>query len=539
MKPMDSASTGVIAPDQQSVAMELAMTATQNTAVDALQNVSQGLSDLSLPQLPADLPPIEAPEFVLARKITEESPQLGTMPGGLSGLNGNSTPDASAILSGAVSPDVSQALTDAQTAISHAAAPVVQAAQGVAQQAHSAVSGALGGASNQGAAAAVTNIPSDPVAALMQGLSIPGIPGIDTLFQPILELLNSFGTGVIGAFDPTAILSQSSKIIEAAVSVGKGGLQTVEQVWQGQSSREAQAASQTAQIQGQDTSQRGIDISELTQRAAAVVQQGNAQLLGIASEFATQATALVPVALTPPGQVALIATATEHLGSAVSVANTTRGDLAGKTAELTGMVNQLLGTSGLPSPQEVAQAAMQNLGEPIMSQAQEVAQNASTNAAGLLDGSSTSSGSPSTSTSAASINTGHTTTGTPGITGIGSHAGSPSTSGSPSTQKMTGTPGSSTVAPPISRVSGLSGTSLGTGTSTSAASSGNSFMGGSPGATGQRGANDDEHSRNVEPYQSRTGNDDLTGPLGESTPDVIGATHPDELVSSDYEQDQF
>lgn len=532
MKPMDSGATGVIAPDQQRVAMEEAVIATQNTAVDTLQNASQGLSELSLPQLPADLPPIEAPEFVLARKITEESPQLGSMPAGLPGLNGGSTPDASAILSGVVPPDVSQALTDTQTAISHAAAPMVQAAQSAAQQAQSAVSGALGGASNQGAAAAA--MPSDPVAALMQGLSIPGIPGIDTLFQPILELLNSFGTGVIGAFDPTAILSQSSKIIEAAVSVGQGGLQTVEQLWQGQASHEAQAASKTAQTQGQDTSQRGIDISELTQRAAAVVQQGNAQLLGIASEFAMQATALVPVALTPPGQAALIATATEHLGSAVVVANATRGDLAGKTAELTGVVNQLLGASGLPSPQEVAQAAVQNLGEPIMSKAQEVAQNASTNAAGLLDGSSTS-GSPSTSTSAASLNTGHA--GTPGSTGIGSHSGSPSISGSPSTQKVTGTPGSTV--PPISRVSGLSGASLGAGTSTSAASSGNSFMGGSPGAAGQRGANDDQHSRNVEPYQSRTGNDDLTGPLGESTPDVIGATHPDELVSSDYEQDQF
>ncbi|MEV4234266.1 hypothetical protein AB0J47_03720 [Nocardia sp. NPDC049737] len=533
MKPMDTGSTGVIAPDQ-SVAIEEAVIATQNTAVDALQNASQGLSDLSLPQLPADLPPIEAPEFVLARKITEESPQLGTIPTGMPGLNGNSTPDASAILSGAVPPDVSQALTDAQAAISHAAAPVLQAAQ----QAQSAVSSALGGASNQGAAAAAaaTNIPSDPVAALMQGLSIPGIPGIDTLFQPILELLNSFGTGVIGAFDPTAILSQSSKIIEAAVSVGKGGLQTVEQLWQGQSSREAQAASNTAQTQGQDTSQRGIDISELTQRAAAVVQQGNAQLLGIASEFATQATALVPVALTPPGQAALIATATEHLGSAVAVANATRGDLAGKTAELTGLVNQLLGASGLPAPQEVAQAVMQNIGEPIMEQAQSVAQDASTNAAGLLDGSSTS-GSPSTSTTAASFNTGHTTSGSSGITGIGSHSGSPSSSGSPSTQKVTGTPGSSVS--PISRVSGLSGTSVGTGTSTGAAGTGNSFMGGSPGATGQRGGSDDEHSRNVDPYHSRTGNDDLTGPLGESTPDVIGATHPDELVSSDYEQDQF
>ncbi|WP_330256579.1 hypothetical protein OG874_19665 [Nocardia sp. NBC_00565] len=531
MKPMD---TGVIAPDGQSVAIEEAVIAAQNTAVDALQNVAnQGLSDLSLPQLPADLPPIEAPEFVLARKITEESPQLGTMPGGMPGLNGNSTPDAGAILSGAVPQDVSQMLTDANTAISHAAAPVAQAAQSVAQHAQSALSGALGGSSTQ-TAAAVPDVTTDPVSALMQGLSIPGIPGIDTLFQPILQLLSSFGTGVIGAFDPTAILSQSSKVIEAAVSVGKGGLQTVEQLWEGQSSREAQAASKTAETQGQDTSQRGIDISELTQRAAAVVQQGNAQLLGIASSFATQATAMVPVALTPPGQAVLIASATEHLGQAVTVANATRGDLAGKTAELTGLVNQLLGTSGLPAPQEVAQAVMQNIGEPILEQAQSAASDASTNAAGLLDGSSTS-GSPSTSTTTASMNSGHTSTGSPGITGMSGGSGSLGSTGSPSTQKVTGTPGSSVS--PISRITGMSGTSFGTGTSTSAA--GNSFMGGSPGATGQRGGGDDEHSRNVEPYQSRTGNDDLTGPLGESTPDVIGATHPDELVSSDYEQDQF
>lgn len=531
MKPMD---TGVIAPDGQSAAIEEAVIATQNTAVDALQNVAnQGLSDLSLPQLPADLPPIEAPEFVLARKITEESPQQGGMPGGMPGLNGNSTPDASAILSGAVPPDVSQVLTDANTAISHAAAPVAQAAQSVAQQAQSTLGGALGGASTH-TAAAVPDATTDPVSALMQGLSIPGIPGIDTLFQPILQLLSSFGTGVIGAFDPTAILSQSSKVIEAAVSVGKGGLQTVEQLWEGQSSREAQAASKTAETQGQDTSQRGIDISELTQRAAAVVQQGNAQLLGIASSFATQATAMVPVALTPPGQAVLIASATEHLGQAVTVANATRGDLAGKTAELTGVVNQLLGTSGLPAPQEVAQAVMQNIGEPILEQAQSAASDTSTNAASLLDGSSTS---PSTSTTAASMNSGHISTGSPGITGMSGGSGSGSSTGSPSTPKVTGTPGSSVS--PISRMSGMSGTSFGTGTSTTAAGTGNSFMGGSPAATGQRGGNDDEHSRNVEPYQSRTGNDDLTGPLGESTPDVIGATHPDELVSSDYEQDQF
>ncbi len=48
--------------------------------------------------------------------------------------------------------------------------------------------------------------------------------------------------------------------------------------------------------------------------------------------------------------------------------------------------------------------------------------------------------------------------------------------------------------------------------------------------------NEEDRSRTVQPYQSATGNDALTG---ESTPGVIGATHSDEIVSSDYQQDQF
>ena len=49
-------------------------------------------------------------------------------------------------------------------------------------------------------------------------------------------------------------------------------------------------------------------------------------------------------------------------------------------------------------------------------------------------------------------------------------------------------------------------------------------------------SNDEEHGRTVQPYQSRTGNDDLTGPLGESTPEVIGAVHEDER---DADEDRF
>ncbi|MEU2252250.1 hypothetical protein [Nocardia xishanensis] len=543
MKPLDPSPTGLIAPSEPAADSLGHAAAGANQAVPASIPTDQALIDLPLPQLPQDIPAIEPPEFVLSRKVSEDAPSLGATPPGLPGLNGAPAPEAQDILGG-LPTDVESLLGGANTAISHAAAQVHDAANSLLGN----VGGMLGGNPSAAAtsAAAATpqlptlpELPADPIGALMNGLQIPALPGVDLLFKPILDLLSSFGTGIFGALDPTAILSQSSQIIETAMQIGKGSLATVEQLWEGQASRQAQAAGQQANQQGQEASQRGFDISELTQRAAAVVQQGNAQLLGIAGSFATQATAMAPVILTPPGQAALIASATEHLGQAVSVVNLTRGDLAGKTAELNGVVAQLLGQSGLPSAQEVAQAAAQNIGEPLLSQAQDAATQAAS--------SSPSSGlNTSTSTIPSSLNS-TSPAGTPGSPsgllgplgrpgGPGPGGPGPGSSGLPS---IPGLPGS---AVPAVRPIGMPGATLptGLGAATTPAGTGSSFMGGgAPGAAGARQGDDDEHSRNVQPYQSRTGNDDLTGPLGESTPDVIGATHTDELLSSDYEQDQF
>ncbi|MGK8556748.1 hypothetical protein [Nocardia gipuzkoensis] len=528
MRPLDS---GVIAPEEQAVAhaAEQNVAIGQQTVLDALQNSpAPAVLDLPLPQLPEDMPPIEPPAFVLSRKVSEDQQTIGATPAGLPGLNG--------VPGGEDLPGVPHEVSALLGDVNSAAAPVVQAAL---QHADGVLSGALADAPsaiatgvtqvNQ-AAAALPPLPADPVAALMQGVALPALPGVDLLMKPILDLLGSFGTGVIGALDPTAILSQSSKVIEMAMQVGRGSIATVEQVWQGQASRNAQAASQQANVEGQETGQRGIDISELTQRAAAVVQQGNAQLLGIASSFATQATALAPVILTPPAQAALVASATEHLGQAVGVVNVTRGDLAGKTAELSGMVNQLVG----PEAQEAAQSLAQNVGQPILEQAQSTASDTMTKAAGL-DSSAPGTTSPLTTPSSVhgtpSPSTNH---GAP--SGLFGSPGRPGTPSTPSVPKPTGVP--STPVAPIRPVAGMPGTPFGTGAPGTSAAGANSFMGGPAAAAGQRN-DDEEHSRTVQPYSSPAGNDDLTGPLGESTPDVIGATHSDEIISSDYEQDQF
>ncbi|MEW1735832.1 hypothetical protein AB0346_07770 [Nocardia beijingensis] len=538
MRPLDS---GLIAPQDEAVAhaAEQNVAIGQQAVLDALQQTpAQAVLDLPLPQLPEDLPPIEPPAFVLSRKISEDQ-QSATVPAGLPGLNGApSAEDAHG-----VAHQASALLGDTNTAFGQVAAPAIETAldqaNGVLSGALAAAPSAIASTVNQAAAAAgsLPALPADPVAALLQGVAVPALPGVDVLMKPILDLLSSFGTGVIGAFDPTAILSQSSKVIEMAMQVGKGSMSTVEQLWQSQAARNAQAASQQANVQGQETSQRGIDISELTQRAATVVQQGNAQLLGIASSFATQATALAPVILTPPAQATLMASATEHLGQAVGVVNATRGDLAGKTAELSGMVQQLVAPGGGPAPQEVAQALAENVGQPILEQAQSTVSDTATKAAGL---DSATPGTTSPTTTPSSVHsTSHspsTSHGTPSSL-LGSSPGRPGSPSTSSVPKASGLPG--TTVPPIRPVSGVPGTSFGTGTPAGTTPAGSSsFMGGPAGAAGQRG-NDEEHSRTVQPYSSPTGNDDLTGPLGESTPDVIGATHSDEIISSDYEQDQF
>ncbi|MFD6455215.1 hypothetical protein ACFWF3_30985 [Nocardia sp. NPDC060220] len=541
MKPLSS-DAGVIAPD---AAMAAADAATASV-MGAVPLDSQAILDVPLMQVPEDVATDEEAVFTLAQKITDEAQNGSMSPAGLGGLGGLGTGvEPQDILSG-VADDASSALSGLQGTVAQVAAPASAAALTAFDQAKSALTGTSGaGASSTAGAstsAAATTLTEDPVAALMSGLSLPALPGIDTLFQPFLDLLSSFGTGVFGSLDPTSILSSSSAVIEQAMTLAQGGVKTVQQVWEGQSADAATTASQQAQTQGQDTSQRGIDISALTQQAAAVVQTGNAQLTTIATTFAAQATALAPTIMLPPTQATLIGLATSHLGEAVSVVNVTRGQLMGYTGELSGVVGQLASQSGLPSPEEVLSAASENIGEPLLTQAEEALTgggDSSTTAASTTAGTTT----PG-STSPSSVGTGGSGGGSGASLGAlgtargGAGGSAGSTGGTPSS----GTPKSTAAVPgaavpasgrPISTV-------MGSGTTTAAGTSGTSGMmgGGGAGAGAGRGNNEEEHGRTVQPYQSRTGNDDLTGPLGESTPDVIGAVHEDER-EADATADRF
>lgn len=540
MKPISTSTDGVIAP---AAAEEASL-----SYASAISSSGQAVLDVPLVQLPADLASVtEEPVFALARKIVDDGGAAGmTSPAGLSGLSGlgTGTTDAQDILSGisTSAQDTATGLFDgAQSALTGAnsllgSSSTLTGAQTALDTARSSL-GLTGTSSGTATSAAASTITEDPVSALLSGISIPALPGVDSLFEPILSLLESFGTGIFSSLDPTSILSSSSSLIDTAISVAQGGLTTVQQLWDGDSADAATTASKQAQTTGTETSQRGIDIAALTEQAATIVQSGNAQVTGIATTFATQATALAPTIMLPTTQTALIALATEHLGSAVTVVNTTRGELAGKTAELTSTVQSLVANSGLPSPEEVATTAAQNIGEPLLEKAQSALSGDSTTSGGTntttAGTGTTGSGSPA-STSAAGLGSGGKggsgspstgKGGTPSLGALGT-TGSPS-SGTP--KAGSSVPGSSGV--PAAALRPVSG-SLGTGTT--AAGTGSGFMGGGgAGAGAGRGGTDDQHGRTVQPYQSRSGNDDLTGALGESTPEVIGATNADETGAVD------
>ncbi|MBF6170300.1 hypothetical protein [Nocardia blacklockiae] len=507
------------------------------------------IQDVPLGQLPADVPAPEPPAFLPARKEFEDGSPLTGVPHapGLGHGPGLGVPDGAAIQPAGLADPASPLLGAAHSAIDNAGAALGGGPQSLLG-AHDAVNNAaagVGGAAaavQQAAAPAVATaaapgaaLPADPAAALMSGAALPALPGVDLLFKPFQDLLSSFGTGVLGALNPATLLSQSSQVIQSAMQVGQGALKSVDQVWQGQAARNAQSAGQQTQAHGEDTAQRGFDISKLTEEAASVVQRGNVQLTAVVNSLAAQASALAPVILTPPAQATLIGIATEHLGQAVTIVNATRGELAGYTGQLSGVVQQILGAGGGPNPAEVAQAVAQNVGQPIMEQAQQLVSGggADTMAAGLGD-SATGAGSAATHASSFGGNGAHAGSGG-GFGGGGGAAGIAGGLGALASGKPGG-PGASI--PGGVKPGGIPGLPFGPGMpGTPGQGMGSGFMG-APAAAAGRGSNEDEHGRTVQPYQSPTGNTDLTGALGETTPEVIGQTHHDEIIN-DYEMDQL
>lgn len=76
------------------------------------------------------------------------------------------------------------------------------------------------------------------------------------------------------------------------------------------------------------------EIARVTAVAADIVVRGTVEVIGIVQQFLTRAAALGPALMTPPGQVALLGLATEHLARGIQVAERVQLELKGPTLEM-------------------------------------------------------------------------------------------------------------------------------------------------------------------------------------------------------------
>lgn len=77
-----------------------------------------------------------------------------------------------------------------------------------------------------------------------------------------------------------------------------------------------------------------VEIARVTAVAADIVVRGTIEVIGIVQQFIARAAALGPTLMTPPGQVALLGLATEHLARGIQVAERVQLELKGPTLEL-------------------------------------------------------------------------------------------------------------------------------------------------------------------------------------------------------------
>lgn len=394
-------------------------------------------------------------------------------------------------------------------------------------------------------------LPPNAAESLLQGIALPALPGLEQLLTPLIDLAQSLGSGIFSGVDPVNVLNQASTLIDQASGLSTTGLADVSQTWNGEGKEAAAQSNEAARRSGTELSERGKAISTTTAAAAESVQRGNIELAAIAQSFAATVVAAAPIALTPPGQAALLAAAAEHMHAAIAAVNKTRSEMLAHTATM----NSLAGSIPVPTPpvsgalatatpvaEQVAQFAktvMAELNKTSMQSnsatngsgqtnpLQDAAQTAAAHAAAAINAGSDKLWGTGTSLAAAgSGSSPHlgTAAGSGGSV-VGANAGG-GTFGASAGGRGAGNPGMSAAqSVPIGGSGGAGAPMMGMppGAAQSAGPTGG-MMGGARGATARQGRGDDDPSRTTPGYLIEVSdNNAVIGTLPPVAPAVIGS----------------
>ncbi|MBP1049530.1 C40 family peptidase [Rhodococcus qingshengii] len=162
---------------------------------------------------------------------------------------------------------------------------------------------------------------------------------VDALARPIIDLVDTVGTGVPSTNGPDVGIRIATDALEIAYQLGSAALS---ELASSQSSSTALTAAVTKTEQTQTSTRnladRGNDIVGVVDEATTSVYAGMTELGEILQSFLTLAIKAGPTLMTPTGQLMLLSAALEHLGRAVSVIERVRGELAGSTDKMSALV---------------------------------------------------------------------------------------------------------------------------------------------------------------------------------------------------------
>ncbi|MEV0707654.1 NlpC/P60 family protein [Nocardia aurea] len=157
---------------------------------------------------------------------------------------------------------------------------------------------------------------------------------INVLAKPLLDLLSSFGSGVLPTGGPSDALNSTSTVLDQLHQLSRNSINQMNVAWDGVAADAATSKALRVQTSTATISDRGTEMATVVDQAAAQVETGQKDLNGIVQSFLTQASSLGPAIATPQGFTVLVGSAIDHLNQGLSVVNRTQTELNTETQSM-------------------------------------------------------------------------------------------------------------------------------------------------------------------------------------------------------------
>lgn len=154
------------------------------------------------------------------------------------------------------------------------------------------------------------------------------------LAQPLLDLLSSFGTGVLGTDGASDGLRSTSTNLDQIYELGRNSINNVNTAWDGMAVDAATSKALRVQTSSATLSDTGNEMATVVDQAAAYVETGQKDLDTIVNSFLADVSALSPTLATPVGLAAVVSSAIDHIGQGLGVVSRVEEELGTQTAAI-------------------------------------------------------------------------------------------------------------------------------------------------------------------------------------------------------------